>query len=277
MDEKKANLYDIVNGEIEVVNIIDLFTSFVFSLVTILIFEYHIIIQVMLIIVYNFTCNLIIRRRSHVFMSQFSNENLDKIATPCHKNETYREYLEYCNKSWVLREITRLYMNAADHELNIRCNTIKQQKVEKEEIKEKIKEKGSIYLNETISKQKMQLQESVDRLRNFDIEDSNISQKEYEEILKNIAVLVDTLDKKPNGFCFVDTTFNVYVNEIIKLFKAYDVKSITTKEDREKIQELMGAFNNYVLRTINKIQNQNQIEINVSCDVIIKNLNKTNV
>lgn len=139
------------------------------------------------------------------------------------------------------------------------------------------REEEKISLDKTAKKRKEQFNAAKMALEAFEYAKLNIPKKLYKEVLKNADRLKTVLANNEKGWAFVDTTFNVYTDEFITLLKAMSTKEKSSDEDMAKIKELITAFNDYIVRTINKIESQNQMSTDISYDVVVHNLNNTNV
>ena len=95
--------------------------------------------------------------------------------------------------------------------------------------------------------------------------------------MADVELLKTILKDNPDGYAFVETTFSVYTDEFISLLKSMTVKERLSDKDENRIEELTRAFDNYVVRTIKKIKEQNQVNIDISYDVVMRNLTNTNI
>lgn len=145
----------------------------------------------------------------------------------------------------------------------------------KETAEQKPEEKISLDL--TLKKRQNQFNAAKKILDKFNYESLNIPGNVYEKILADVDLLKTILKDNPDGYAFVETTFSVYTDEFISLLKSMTVKERLSDKDENRIEELVRAFDNYIVRTIKKIKEQNQVNIDISYDVVMRNLTNTNV
>lgn len=139
------------------------------------------------------------------------------------------------------------------------------------------KTKEGISLDKTLKKRKSQFDAAKRLLNDVNYTELNLPKKAYKKVLSNVDKLAAMLDNDESGYAFVETTFNVYADEFVTILRTMTAAGNLSEESRIKVKELIKAFNSYVVRTIDKIQNHNQINIDISCDVVMKNLNNTNI
>lgn len=114
-------------------------------------------------------------------------------------------------------------------------------------------------------------------LYEFKYKTSNVQKWMYDNICQKADDLSKELKKNPKGYVFVDTTFTTFTEEFIALLTSFlAMGSDIDKENREKMKTLLKSYYEYLERTIDKVKNQNQMNIDIAYDVVIKNLNKTN-
>lgn len=147
--------------------------------------------------------------------------------------------------------------------------------IAKEATEQKPEEKISMDL--TSKKRQNQFDAAKKKLDKFSYESLNIPENVYEKILADVDLLKTILKDNPDGYAFVETTFNVYTEEFISLLKSMTVKERLSDKDENRIEELVRAFDNYIVRTIKKIKEQNQVNIDISYDVVMRNLTNTNI
>ena len=141
----------------------------------------------------------------------------------------------------------------------------------------KHKSKEDISLDKTLKKRKRQFDAARRLLNEVDYAELDLPKKTYKKVLFNVDKLAAILDDDESGYAFVETTFNVYADEFVTILRSMTAAGNLSEESRVKVKELIKAFNSYIVRTIDKIQNHNQMNIDISCDVVIKNLNNTNI
>ena len=141
----------------------------------------------------------------------------------------------------------------------------------------KHKSKEGTSLDKTLKKRKSQFDAAKRLLNDVNYIELDLPKKAYKKVLSNVDKLAAILDYDESGYAFVETTFNVYADEFVTILRTMAAAGNLSEESRIKVKELIKAFNSYVVRTINKIQNHNQMNIDVSYDVVIKNLNNTNI
>ena len=251
------DVYRAVSYELEYVNQINKAIDIIVPIAAIAVFKFKIFPLAVIFVAQDFLMNRLDKFIIKRFICQFST----------------KKDLEYiCDIG------NRYYDDNPKTEILDCCKTLARERIKTIKDLEKAKKADKpVSLSQTSSKQKTQFQKDIERFENFDSGRSNIPQKKYSKILNSLSELEEILERKPDGYTFVDTTFHVYTDEIMNLFAAYDTKDNLSKEDKAKIQELLEAFDNYIIRTINRIKTQSQMDIDVSCDVIIRNLNKTNM
>lgn len=147
--------------------------------------------------------------------------------------------------------------------------------IAKEATEQKPEEKISMDL--TSKKRQNQFDAAKKKLDKFSYESLNIPENVYEKILADVDLLKTILKDNPDGYAFVETTFSVYTDEFISLLKSMTVKERLSDKDENRIEELVRAFDNYIVRTIKKIKEQNQVNIDISYDVVMRNLTNTNI
>lgn len=141
----------------------------------------------------------------------------------------------------------------------------------------KHKSKEGTSLDKTLKKRKSQFDAAKRLLNDVNYTELDLPKKAYKKVLSNVDKLAVMLDNDESSYAFVETTFNVYADEFVTILRTMAAAGNLSEESRIKVKELIKAFNSYVVRTIDKIQNHNQMNIDISCDVIMKNLNNTNI
>ena len=141
----------------------------------------------------------------------------------------------------------------------------------------KHKSKEGTSLDKTLKKRKSQFDAAKRLLNDVNYTELDLPKKAYKKVLSNVDKLAAILDDDESGYAFVETTFNVYADEFVTILRTMAAAGNLSEESRIRVKELIKAFNSYVVRTINKIQNHNQMNIDISYDVVMQNLNNTNI
>ena len=101
--------------------------------------------------------------------------------------------------------------------------------------------------------------------------------KKYNNLLAAANKLDKAIVRNISGIIFVDSTFSVYVKELINLLTAYEASSDEVKLNyKEKIKELMDAFIDYINRTIEKVESYNKNSIDITYNVLMNELKSAN-
>lgn len=132
-------------------------------------------------------------------------------------------------------------------------------------------------LDKTLQTQKDIFNKGVTILKNLNYKETIVPDEEYEEILAKVDKLSSLLDKNDQAYIYVDTTFTLFATEVTNLLNSFAIMDEDiSDENRKRMDDLITSFGNYLDRTKDKILNQNEVSINASYEVVIKNIDKTN-
>lgn len=92
---------------------------------------------------------------------------------------------------------------------------------------------------------------------------------------KSLALLISTLNAKPNGYELVPQTLYVYIDELQKvLLKISTMTNSQIKEHTDDLVKVSNMLSKNIIQLVEKIKNTESAEIDLSLSVLIQELEK---
>lgn len=227
--------------------------------------NFNIFVMLAVFIGYDIFCillnKIIIRRDIKQIMDLIEVPNVDK-----YKKELSRQLKRAKEDKDVETELVLL---ETQKQLEQKLKNLKEQetKIEKQEEQEMV----FVERNKTLKKS---FDDTIKKLREFEYNAKQIPNEEYEKVLDNIKKLERIINNNEDAIEYIDTRFSVLSNELIKLLNSFKRMDELTDEYDKKVLHLINEYNNYIQRTIEKIEFKNKMMVDVSYDVILENIKK---
>lgn len=229
-----------------------------------------------------------------------SRKNCEDIKKLEKRNKTLEKLIESAKKkvsdakSFSEQEIFKDYLNFYEKQLktnNKKIKTITEEREKKAREEEEALSLDNIYKG--ANKEKLdQYKAIIEKIKEFITKEDEVPNEEgtseevitkdansindgLKALLQGMNNVLEMLYKKPENINYVNSTFNVYGEELIRILN--NVESMTEKERKKytkQIEELVNEYVNYLKSLEEKIQKDTLFQTEVDINILMNELRK---